>query len=109
MTDWTPLLAVATLALALATFILAAMAYRSVRAANDANRELRVERELSVLPVLSAVAHQTWQSDGTLGLDLRVVNWSAHPALIVSAELLVGPWDGLAPDAPRPSPSEPCA
>jgi hypothetical protein len=72
--------------------------------ARNANLEIRIERELSVLPVLSAVAQQTWHGDGTLGLEITAVNWSAHPALRVSVQLLVGPWDGMAPVDPKALP-----
>ena len=48
----------------------AAAAGEAVGAANRSNLELRVERELSVLPVLSAELAATWHPDGSLGLEI---------------------------------------
>ena len=67
--------------------------------AAQANLELRVERELSVLPVLSAIRQPpTPHADGKLGLQIRAQNWTSHPAVRVTMTLYGGPWRGTPPE-----------
>lgn len=68
--------------------------------ARVANHELRVERELNVMPLLTVGMTHSWQPDGSLGLQIDVENVSSHPALRVTTILLRGPWDGRLPMDP---------
>lgn len=66
--------------------------------AQAANRELRVERELAVLPYLSTEAIPTPHPDGTVGLQINGRNQTPHPAIDVTVDMLAGPWHEEAAD-----------
>jgi hypothetical protein len=63
--------------------------------AGKANTELRVERELGVLPYLSLEVTPTVHPDHTVGLSIMARNHSSHPALDVTVTLYRGPWSDV--------------
>lgn len=79
----------------------AGAAAEAVGEARRSNLEVRVERELSVLPFVAAEANPTvFDQEGHLGLEVRAHNYSSHAALRVTAILLTAPWDLQPPSGP---------